>query len=62
MVAASHNYTLTRTNMNLVWKFEQINLPPEVVDAVGSNGYVQFKIKPRPGFAVGDIIPNTAEI
>jgi len=62
MVAASHNYTLTRTDMNLVWKFEQINLPPEVVNSVGSNGYVQFKIKPRLGFAVGDIIPNTAEI
>lgn len=62
MISASHNYTLTRTDQNLVWKFDQINLPPEIVDEVGSNGYVQFKIKPKPGFAVGDIIPNTAEI
>jgi hypothetical protein len=62
MVSASHDYTLTRTDMNLVWKFDQINLPPEIADEIGSNGYVQFKIKPKPGFTVGDIIPNTAEI
>ncbi len=62
MISASHNYTLTRTDQNLVWKFDQINLPPEIVDEVGSNGYVQFKIKPKPDYAIGDIIPNTAEI
>jgi hypothetical protein len=62
MINASHHYTLTRTDKNLVWKFDQINLPPEIADEMGSNGYVQFKIKPKPGFAIGDIIPNTAEI
>lgn len=62
MVSASHNYTLTRTDMNLVWKFDQINLPPQMVNEEKSNGFVQFKIKLKPGFEVGDIIPNTAEI
>ena len=62
MVSASHDYTFTRTDMNLVWKFDHINLFPQMVDEVKSNGYVQFRIKPKAGFAVGDIIPNTAEI
>ncbi|TDP58691.1 DUF7619 domain-containing protein [Flavobacterium dankookense] len=62
MVAASHNYTFTRTDMNLVWKFDQINLPPQMVNEEKSNGFVQFKIKLKPGFEVGDIVPNTAEI
>lgn len=62
MISASHNYTLTRTEMNLVWKFDQINLPPQMVNEEKSNGFVQFKIKLKPGFEVGDIIPNTAEI
>jgi len=62
MVSASHDYTFTRTDMNLVWKFDHINLFPQMVDEVKSNGYVQFRIKPKAGFEVGDIIPNTAEI
>jgi uncharacterized repeat protein (TIGR01451 family) len=62
MVNSSHNYTLTRTNTNLVWIFDHINLPPSIVNEVSSHGYVTFKIKPKPGYAVGDIIPNTAEI
>ncbi|MDR6966506.1 putative repeat protein (TIGR01451 family) [Flavobacterium arsenatis] len=62
MINASHEYTFTRTDANLVWKFDAINLPPEMNDEVGSNGFVQFKIKPKPGFVIGDIIPNTAEI
>ncbi|WP_026704567.1 DUF7619 domain-containing protein [Flavobacterium soli] len=62
MINASHEYALTRNEANLVWKFDAINLPPEMNDAAGSNGFVQFKIKPKPGFVIGDIIPNTAEI
>ena len=62
MVNASHNYTLTRTNTNLVWNFDFINLLPSIVNEEASQGFVTFKIKPKPGFAVGDIIPNTAEI
>jgi hypothetical protein len=32
------------------------------MNPLGSHGYIQFKIKPKPGFAIGDIIPNTASI
>ncbi|AWA28784.1 hypothetical protein HYN48_01035 [Flavobacterium magnum] len=62
MVAASHIYTLQRTGSQLVWTFSNINLPGEFQDEARSHGYVTFKIKPKPGYGVGDIISNTAEI
>lgn len=62
MVSASHNYTMTRNGNHLEWEFKNIYLPSSTVNANGSNGYVQFKIKANPGFQVGDIIPNNASI
>ena len=62
MESASHNYVMDRMGTNLTWKFENIQLPATAVNATASKGYIQFKIKPKPGFAVGDIIPNTASI
>ncbi|WP_104734255.1 T9SS type A sorting domain-containing protein [Hanstruepera ponticola] len=62
MLSASHEYTLTRIDNELVWQFSNVNLPPESEDEAGSNGFVLFKVKPNSGFAVGDIIPNTADI
>lgn len=46
----------------MVWHFFAINLPPTIQNPVLSQGYVHFRIKPNAGFAIGDIIPNTAEI
>jgi hypothetical protein len=37
-------------------------LPPSVADTEIGKGFISFKIKPKPGFAVGTIIPNTASI
>jgi len=37
-------------------------LPPTSIDAENSHGFVYFRIKPKPGYAIGDIIPNTADI
>jgi hypothetical protein len=37
-------------------------LPPSVADTEIGKGYISFKIKPKPGFAVGTIIPNAASI
>lgn len=62
MLSASHNYTLDRLGNNLTWKFNNIQLPVAVPDTEIGKGYIKFKIKPKPGYAVGDIIPNTAEI
>jgi uncharacterized repeat protein (TIGR01451 family) len=62
IIEASHNYTMERINNQLVWKFENIQLKPALENDVLSKGYVTFKIKPTPGFSVGNIIPNTASI
>jgi uncharacterized repeat protein (TIGR01451 family) len=62
MISASHDYTMNRIGNDLEWTFEAINLVPTIVNEVASQGYVHFKIKPKPGYMVGDIIPNTAQI
>ncbi|MGH1383759.1 T9SS type A sorting domain-containing protein [Kordia sp.] len=62
MIASSHAYQVRRINDELVWNFDNINLPAEMFDAEGSNGFVHFKIKPKAGYAIGDIIPGVAGI
>ncbi len=62
MVAASHSYVLHRNGSHLTWKFNGINLPPSNGSETIGHGYIVFQIKPKPDYAIGDIIPNTAEI
>ncbi|CAM3828882.1 MULTISPECIES: T9SS type A sorting domain-containing protein [Flavobacterium] len=62
MVDASHNYVLERDGNNLSWKFNGIDLPPSVANTNTGKGYIVFQIKPTAGYAIGDIIPNTANI
>ena len=62
MVGASHNYVLDRIGDQLTWRFENILLPPSIQDAEGAKGYVHFKVKPFPGYEVGDSVANTASI
>jgi len=62
IIDSSHQYTLERVGANLTWKFNGINLPPSVADTRIGKGYITFQIKPKPGYALGDIIPNTASI
>ena len=62
MTGASHDYTLDRVGNSLVWNFSNIMLPVSVPDTEIGKGFINFKIKPRPGYAVGDIIPNNANI
>jgi uncharacterized repeat protein (TIGR01451 family) len=62
MIAASHNYVLDRVGNVLNWKFDGINLPPSVPNTQIGHGSITFEIKPKTGYAVGDIIPNTANI
>lgn len=62
MLRSSHDYVVTRTDNGLEWYFEDINLPAEQDDAEGSNGFVYFKIKANSGYAIGDIIENSASI
>lgn len=62
MLSASHNYILTRNGSNLVWEFKEIDLPVSIPNTQLGKGYITFKVKLKPGFAIGDIIPNTASI
>lgn len=62
MIDSSHEYILSMQNNHLVWKFDPIFLTPMSIDEENSNGYITFKVKPFPGYQVGDIIPNTASI
>ncbi|WP_298222096.1 T9SS type A sorting domain-containing protein [Flavobacterium sp.] len=62
MVDASHNYTMDRVYNKVVWNFNGIQLKPQAQSETSSKGYVNFKIKPKPGYVVGTIIPNTASI
>ena len=62
MVGSSHDYTLVREGNQLTWSFVGINLPSILQSVELSQGFVTFKIKPNPGYAVNDMIPNTAEI
>lgn len=62
MISASHSYILEKVGNKLVWHFDYIQLPGAVQNEELSKGYIYFKIKLKPGFTVGDIIPNTAQI
>lgn len=56
MMHASHPYLLSRTGNTLIWNLNGIALAPS------GKGLVSFQIKPKAGYAVGDIIPNKASI
>ncbi len=62
MIGASHDYLLERIGSELVWTFNNIQLPPSVPNTQTGHGYIAFKVKPKTGYAVGDIIENTASI
>ncbi len=62
MIDASHSYVLDRINNNLTWKFDNIMLPVSIANTNIGKGYVMFKVKPKLGYAIGDVISNTASI
>lgn len=62
MIGASHDYTLERIGSELTWTFNNIQLPPSVANTQTGHGYIAFKVKPKAGYAIGDIIENTASI
>lgn len=63
MIAASGAYTLERVGSNLTWKFNGVNLPPSSpASSTIGHGYIVFQVKPKPGYAIGDIITNIASI
>ncbi|MGK4566131.1 T9SS type A sorting domain-containing protein [Flavobacterium sp. 3HN19-14] len=62
MVSASHDYVMERVNNKIIWRFDYIQLPGIAENEELSKGYVMFMIKLKPGFAAGDVVPNSASI
>ncbi|MDJ1500350.1 DUF7619 domain-containing protein [Xanthocytophaga agilis] len=65
MSAASHKYTLKVSGKEkpvLIWTFNNINLPDSTLDQAGSNGFVQFSIKPKANLPEKTLIENFADI
>ncbi|MFN8325446.1 T9SS type A sorting domain-containing protein [Flavobacterium sp.] len=62
LVTSSHDVNVTRNANQLTFRYFNINLPPSIPNSDVGHGFVKYKIKPKPGYAIGDIIPNTAEI
>ncbi|MDC1162113.1 T9SS type A sorting domain-containing protein, partial [Tenacibaculum sp.] len=62
-VSASHEYFAKVTNGNIVeFIFNEINLPAQKDDDIGSNGFISFKIKPKKNIEIGDVISGKANI
>ena len=62
-ISSSHEFTTRIINGDFVeFTFENINLPAQVNDDAGSNGFVAFKIKPKADVVVGDFILGKANI
>lgn len=61
-LASSHGYTAERLNDQLTFKFNGINLPDSTANEPESHGFVTYRVKPKAGMEVGDIVSNTAEI
>ena len=62
MISASHNVNTKRVGNQLTWHFYNINLTSTSSNPSGSHGFISFRIKPKPGFAIENIIPNTASM
>lgn len=63
MVTASHPYVLDRVGSHLTWRFDGVNLEPSIPgNSVIGHGYIVFQVKPKAGYVIGDVIPNTANI
>lgn len=59
---SSHDYVMQRIGNEVNWKFDGIGLPPSEPNTEIGKGYITFQIKPKPGYAIGDVIPATASI
>lgn len=61
-LGSSHACEWTIHNGLLVFEFNNIMLPDSGMDQLGSNGHVQFRIKPKPSLQLGDVVENSASI
>ncbi len=63
LVAQSHNCLWSLSGQGeLTVRFLNIRLPHRGIDVIRSQGFVRFRVLPKPSLAVGDIIPNRASV
>ena len=63
--AVSHPYRFTVSGKGrpvLTWTFDNINLPDSTRDQAGSNGFIQFSIRPAADLPAKTLIENFADI
>jgi len=60
-VSSSHNCRVKNKNGHNEFLFENINLPGTSNEPL-SHGYVSYKVKPISSIAIGNVIPNSANI
>lgn len=62
LVGSTHDVQLYRSGSDLEFVFDNIQLPPSEQNTQIGKGSVMFTVKPKSGYAVGDVIPNFASI
>jgi uncharacterized repeat protein (TIGR01451 family) len=58
----SHLSTFSIFDRELTWTFPNINLPDSNTNASGSNGFVEFSIRPDSNTSAGTILNNRASV
>ncbi len=61
-IGSSHTCNPQLKNNKAEFFFENINLPYKAINEPASNGWVAFKIKPKPSVVIGDSLNNSAAI
>lgn len=63
ILGASHTFAPSfGQGRELIFTFDEINLPDSLSDPLGSQGYISFRVRPVEDVAVGDVLSNTAGI
>lgn len=63
ILGASHEFTPSfGQGRELIFTFNNINLPDSTTDFNGSQGFVSYRVKPKTGIVVSDVLENTAGI
>ncbi|MEM6271364.1 MAG: PKD domain-containing protein, partial [Bacteroidota bacterium] len=62
VLGASHPMTWYLNNGELVFKFDNINLPDSTSDEPNSHGFARYKISHKTGLPLGTELTNTASI
>jgi uncharacterized repeat protein (TIGR01451 family) len=61
-IGATHTYRVVRTGQDVIFNFDNIQLPYESANEPASHGSVSYRIKPKSTIQVGDAITALASI